>query len=98
MSFFEKVVKGVSKGVDRAQFEAQKMLRIQSLKGEIARLKEEQAGIVKQIGEKALALHQTGDLTFPGLEELAQKWKELETKLGEKEKELAAVQAEEFKG
>jgi hypothetical protein len=96
MGFLDKMLKDVEKGVGRAQFEADKALKVNNLKSEIEKLKRERHDLLAQIGEEAVALYSSGSIALPGLDMQIAKLKELREQMEAKEAQLAAVQAAQF--
>jgi len=92
MGFLDKMLKDVEKGVGRAQFEADKLIKVNSLKGELERMKRDQQAVLAQIGEQIIALHEAGQITLPGLEDQIAQWQGIRAGLEEKAAELDAAQ------
>lgn len=108
MSFLDRISKAVSRGVDKAKKEAERMTRVAKIRGEIRELQREigeqeaqiQAAKV-QLGERALEMIKAGSLKAPDLQPIIDQIGEAETQIGahqeaiaEKEATIEALRAE----
>jgi len=96
MGFLDKVVKGVESGVSRAQFEADKVMKVNALKGEVDKAKRERHDLLAEIGEEAVSLFASHEIALPGLDMQLARLSDLTELLKKKEAELAAAEAMQF--
>jgi len=96
MGFLDKMLKDVEKGVGRAQFEADKLMKVNNLKSEVEKLKRERHDLLAEIGEEAVALYATHEIALPGLDMQLARLGDLTQTAAAKEAELAAAQATQF--
>jgi len=96
MGFLDKMLKDVEKGVGRAQFEADKLMKVNNLKSEVEKLKRERHDLLAEIGEEAVALYASHEIALPGLDMQLARLGDLTQAATAKEAELAAAQATQF--
>ena len=84
----------IRRGLDRAGFEADKLMRYNRVKAEAVRLNEQISQQTVAIGERALELHATGAFSDSKIVELANKVEELRRLVKSKEQEATTIQAE----
>lgn len=96
MSFFDRLSKTLSTGVDRARFEADKFQRTTRISGEITNFKSQVDTNMRQLGERALELYEEGRIDAPEIASLAQIIHQLRDQQTEKENELNEAQNEAF--
>jgi RNA polymerase subunit RPABC4/transcription elongation factor Spt4 len=82
------------KGADRAQLEANKLVRINRVQSQINTLKQQIQQRIVQLGEKTLELHRTKQLSEPDLVALCEGIIALEKEITEKEAEIEAIKQE----
>ena len=86
----------MSSGVDRAKYEADKFQRTSRVSGEINNIKSQIDTNVRQLGERALELYESGAITAPEVASLAQIIAQLREQLNGKDAELQVAQNETF--
>jgi hypothetical protein len=84
------------RGLDRASFEADRMMRYNRVKAEAARLRQQGRERTFALGEKALELYRAGTLPQMELGDIAREIIALESRVEQKEKEATVIQAEEW--
>lgn len=84
------------KGLDRAGFEADKLMRYNRVRAEAGRLNIQAREQIQALGERALALHKAGTLRDSELEALARDITDLQSRAKQKEDEANAIQAEDW--
>ena len=84
------------RGLDRASFEADRLMRYNRVRAEALRLRQQGREKIQLIGEKALEMHRAGLLTVPELSELAQAVGDLDHQAVAKEQEAEAIQKEDW--
>ena len=84
------------KGLDRAGFEADKLMRYNRVRAEAGRLSIQAREQIQALGERALALHKAGTLRDSELEALARDITDLQSRAKQKEDEANAIQAEDW--
>jgi hypothetical protein len=84
------------RGLDRASFEADRMMRYNRVKAEAARLRQQGRERTFALGEKALELYRVGTLPQMELGDIARELIALEDRIAQKEKEAGVIQAEEW--
>ena len=90
MNFME----SLRKGLDRAGFEADKLMRYNRVRAEGARLHAQASEKTRSLGEKALELYRAGALSPTELVDLARETADLQDQAKLKEDEAAAIQNE----
>ena len=90
MNFME----SLRKGLDRASFEADKLMRYNRVRAEGARLHGQATDKTRSLGEKALALYRSGALEPAELVDLAREAADLQDQARLKEDEATAIQNE----
>jgi hypothetical protein len=90
MNFME----SLRKGLDRAGFEADKLMRYNRVRAEGARLHAQSTEKTRSLGEKALALYRSGALGPAELVDLAREAADLQDQARLKEDEATAIQNE----
>src|SRR6476661_7695861 len=90
MNFME----SLRKGLDRAGFEADKLMRYNRVRAEGARLHAQASEKTRSLGEKALDLYRAGALSPAELVDLARETADLQDQAKLKEDEAAAIQNE----
>jgi hypothetical protein len=96
MGFLDNIGKSLSQGVDRAKFEAEKLQRTQRIKGELSDLQRQVETNLRQLGERALELHRSGQIQAPEIGSLAQMLDQLMDQQNAKQAELTAAQNDSF--
>jgi|GEM_PF-2264131 len=84
----------IRKGLDRASFETDKLLRYNRVHAETARLRLEAAEKTRQLGDRVLGLYKAGNLNTGDLSLLAREIVDLQTRAQQKEDEATLIQAE----
>ncbi|MDQ2806453.1 MAG: zinc ribbon domain-containing protein [Chloroflexota bacterium] len=84
----------IRKGLDRASFETDKLMRYNRVHAETARLRLEAAEKTRQLGDRVLALYKAGNLNTGDLSLLAREIVDLQTRAQQKEDEAGLIQAE----
>src|SRR4051794_14400600 len=84
------------RGLDRASFEADRMMRYNRVKAEAARLRQQGRERTFALGEKALALYRAGTPSTADLGDIAREIITLEARIEQKEQEATVIQAEEW--
>ncbi|HMA35984.1 MAG TPA: zinc ribbon domain-containing protein [Chloroflexia bacterium] len=82
------------KGLDRAGFEADKLMRYNRVRSEAGRLQQQAGDQVRLLGEKVLTLYKAGTLRDADLQVLAREIVDLQDRVQQKEDEATAIQAE----
>ena len=96
MAFFDNLAKKVSKGLDQASFEAEKLVRVNKLKSELGALQKELMESKAALGDKVMELNEAGSLSMPELEDSIKAVMVLVGRVELQEKELAATQEETY--
>lgn len=96
MNFLDTLSKTLSTGVDRARFEAEKFQRTSRISGEISNVKSQVDTNMRQLGERALELHQQGKLDAPEVASITQVIAQLQAQQADKERELGEAQNDTF--
>ncbi|MGI8588365.1 MAG: zinc ribbon domain-containing protein [Chloroflexia bacterium] len=84
------------RGLDRAGFEADKLMRYNRVRAEASRMHSQVGEQTRLLGEMAVALYKAGTLTPPELVERAREIIELQTRAQQKEDESNTIQAESW--
>ncbi|HUS17131.1 MAG TPA: zinc ribbon domain-containing protein [Chloroflexia bacterium] len=84
------------KGLDRAGFEADKLMRYNRVRAEGSRLNLQAHTQAAALGEKAMELYQAGRLQDPELQALAREIADLRDRAKQKEDEANAIQTEDW--
>lgn len=84
----------IRKGLDRASFETDKLMRYNRVHAEAARLHAEAADKTRQLGDRVLALYKAGTLNVGELAALAREIEDLQARAKQKEDEATEIQAE----
>ena len=84
------------RGLDRASFEADRLMRYNRVRAEAARIRQQTREQTQTLGEKVLELYQANDLPVPALRDLARAIAELNDRVERKEDEAALIQKEEW--
>ena len=84
------------RGLDRASFEADRMMRYNRVKAEAARLRQQGRERTFALGEKALELYRAGTLPQPELGDIAREIIALDSRIEQKEQEATVIQAEDW--
>jgi len=96
MAFFDKLARKVSKGLDQATFEGEKLVRVNKLKSELAALRTEALQVKAVLADRVMELYGSGSLNLPGLEEHIQAVGVLSQRVAAQEDELLTAQAETY--
>ena len=96
MAFFDELAKKVSKGFDQASFEAEKLVRVNKLKADLATLQKEMVEAKAALGDKVMELHDAGSLAVAELEDPIKAVTVLVGRIELQEKEVASAQAETY--
>ena len=96
MAFFDKLAKKVSKGLDQATFEAEKLVRVNKLKSELSALRTELLQVKAGLADRVMELYGAGSLNLPDLEDPIQAVGVLDERVAAQEDELLTAQAETF--
>jgi Tfp pilus assembly protein FimV len=96
MSFFDKIGKTITQGVDRAKFEAEKFTKTTRLQGELNDYQRQLNEKMVELGQRAYDLQRAGQINVPTIADLARAVDQLRTGLVGKEEELKAAQNEIF--
>ena len=101
MSFLDRISKVVSRGVDAAKREAERMTRIAKIRGEIRALKAEIAdqeaqiqGWKMELSDKVLELFREGRLKTPELKTVVDQIEEAQGQIAEPQQVIAEKEAE----
>lgn len=84
------------RGLDRASFEADRMMRYNRVKAEAARLRQQARERTFALGEKALEMYRAGTLPQSDLGDIAREIIALDSRIEQKEQEATVIQAEEW--
>ena len=84
------------RGLDRASFEADRLMRYNRVRAEASRLRQQAREQTQALGDKVLELYQANDLPAPALRDLARAIVELNERVDRKEDEAALIQKEEW--
>jgi hypothetical protein len=84
------------RGLDRASFEADRMMRYNRVKAEAARLRQQGRERTFALGEKALEMYRAGTLPQMELGDIAREIIALESRITQKEQEATVIQAEDW--
>jgi len=84
------------RGLDRASFEADRLMRYNRVRAEAARLRQQSREQTQALGDKVLELYQANDLPAPALRDMARAVVELNERVDRKEEEAALIQKEEW--
>lgn len=84
------------RGLDRASFEADRMMRYNRVKAEAARLRQQGRERTFALGEKALEMYRAGTLPQAELGDIAREIITLASRIEQKEQEATVIQAEEW--
>ena len=87
-------IKRLPKWLDRAGFEADKLMRANRVRLEASRLQDETNAKVLAVGEKALELADAGTKLDPALVSIIKEVKSLRAEVDRKERELQAINSE----
>src|SRR5438105_9774224 len=87
-------MKRLPKWLDRAGFEADKMMRTNRVRLEVTRLQEEAVGKTQALGEKMLELAAGGTELDPALQSIVGEIRALQAELAHKEDEIKAISSE----
>ena len=96
MAFFDELAKKVSKGFDQASFEAEKLVRVNKLKADLATLQKELVEAKATLGDKVMELYDAGSLAVAELEDPIKAVTVLVGRIELQDKEVAAAQAETY--
>ena len=96
MAFFDKLAKKMSKGIEQATFEAEKLVRVNKLKSELSSLRTEVLQVKAVLADQVMELHGAGSLNLPDLEEAIQAVGVLAERAAVREDELLTAQAETY--
>jgi len=96
MAFFDKLARRVSKGLDQATFEAEKLVRVNKLKSELSALRTELLQVKAVLADRVMELYGAGSLNLPELEEPVQAVGVLDERVAAQEDELLTAQAETY--
>jgi len=96
MAFFDELAKKVSKGFDQASFEAEKLVRVNKLKADLATLQKDLVEAKAALGDKVMELYDAGSLAVPELGDPIKAVTVLVGRIELQEKEVATAQAETY--
>ncbi len=96
MSFFDKIGKTITQGVDRAKFEAEKFTKTTRLQGELNDYQRQLNEKMVELGQRAYDLQRAGQINVPTIADLARTVDQLRSGLVGKEEDLKAAQNEIF--
>jgi len=82
------------RGVDRAGFEVDKLLRANRVRSRIGTLRSEVDGGLREIGQRVIELYERGEAVPAGLRERCEKVRQLQKDLADLEAELEAINNE----
>ena len=94
--FLDELGESLKSGLTRARFEADKTLRVNRARQEVATAESEWKSKLEDMGYQALQLVESGEITDPSLVELSKVLRDLRTRLNAKESELASIQVQTF--
>ena len=97
MAFFDKLAKKVSKGLEQATFEAEKLVRLNKLKIDLSALRKELLQVKATLADQVMEMHEAGSLNLPELGEPIQAVTVLEERVAAQEDELLTAQAETYR-
>ena len=89
-------IRKIPRWLDRAGFEADKLMRANRVRMEAARIREDADNKTHQLALKVLELSDAGIELQPELQELAQQIRGLQADIGRKEDEIRAINAEQM--
>ena len=96
MAFFDNLAKKVSKGLDQANYEAEKLMRVNKLKNELSALRTELLQVKAVLADQVMELYGVGSLDLPDLEEPIKAVGVLAERAAMREDELLTAQAETY--
>jgi hypothetical protein len=96
MSFLNRLSKSVGKAAEQAKFEADKLVKVNKLQGEVGELGGQVTSVTADIGSKVIELAEAGALQLPEVEEMIAQVKVLSEQLAGKESELAAARSGKY--
>lgn len=96
MSFFDKISKTITQGVDRAKFEAEKFAKTTKLQSEVSDYQRQLNEKMVELGQRAYDLQRAGQISAPSIADLSRTVDQLRASLLAKEEELRAAQNENF--
>lgn len=82
------------RGVDKAKFEADRLVRINRVQNEIGNVKREIFSVREKIAAAVIEHHKQGELLHTDLEELCATIDQFELQIAEKDAQIAAIRAE----
>jgi hypothetical protein len=96
MSFFDKIGKTITQGVDRAKFEAEKFAKTTRLQGEVNEYQRQINEKLVELGQRAYDLQRAGQINIPSIADLSSTVDQLRASLLAKEEELKSAQVDTF--
>lgn len=96
MGFLDNISRGISQGIDRAKFEAEKFQRVSRLQGELNDIRKQIDERRLEFGDRAMELYKAGKIQSPTLGEILRAIETLQVGLTLKEEELKDAQATGF--
>lgn len=89
-------IDSLRKGIDRASFEADKIMRYNRVRAEAGRLSLQARDQMTVLGERTMALYAAGNLPVPELLDLAREIADLQARAQQKEEEANTIQTEDW--
>jgi hypothetical protein len=83
------------RGVDVAKFKADQLMRANRVQNEIGGLRREIQNVREKIANDVIELHKQTALSHAGLDELCVQIDQFEAQIGEKEKQIESIRAEQ---
>jgi uncharacterized membrane-anchored protein YhcB (DUF1043 family) len=96
MGLLDNISKTANQVMDRARFEAEKFQKTTRLQGELNDLKEQLDGQMREMGQRAYELFNSGQIYAASFQDMASKIEQLRTEVIKKEEELTESQKEYY--
>ena len=96
MSLFKRIADGLTDGLDRAQWEADKLVKVNRIRGQISDLERELSSAQARLANKVLELHADGRLQVPELDEPIWGIADIDARLDEMREDLTSASAMRF--
>jgi hypothetical protein len=96
--FLESAKQKVGQAINRASWETQKRLRINSKQNELNKLKEERESVVESLTSAVMLLYRQGRLTDPQLRQYCERLVEMERETMLVSAQLEQIRAETYEG
>lgn len=96
MGFLDQISKTAAQVMDRARFETEKFQKTARIQGELNDIKEQLDSQMRELGQRAYELLNSGQIQSASMQDMAQKIEQFRVALIKKEEELAEVQKESY--